>query len=67
MDGFIFNWMFWKGKILIELPSYFNVFDVDKLHFKQISDILICMTFWHMMQSEHTYLSIPAMKSVLEK
>ena len=30
-------------KILFEIPSYFNVFDVDSLQFFQPSDASICM------------------------
>ena len=33
----LFCGMFRRGKKLIEIPSYFNVFDVDSMHFLQIS------------------------------
>ena len=34
-----------RDNTLIEIPSYFNVYDVDRLHFCQTSDALICMRF----------------------
>ena len=37
--------MFSRYKLLIEIPSYLNMFDVDKLHFEQTSDGWICMKF----------------------
>ena len=35
--------MYRRDKILVVNPSYFNMFDVDKVHFKQISDVSICL------------------------
>ena len=32
-------------KNLVAIPSHFNVFDVDKIVFYQISNASICMTF----------------------
>ena len=45
---------------MIEIPSYFNVFDFDKMH----SGASICLVFGHIMQSDY-YISV--IKSVSEK
>ena len=51
-----------RDKTVIEIPSYFNVFHVDKLHLKTF-DASIFMRFCPIMHSDHDYLSIPAINS----
>ena len=41
----LFCWLLRRNKILYEIPSYFNVFNVDKLYFEQISNTPICTRF----------------------
>ena len=54
--------MFNGDTILIVNPSYFNMFDVHKVNFKQISDVSICLRLFETLCGVIISVSITVIK-----